>query len=141
MTKIGKKITLGVVAALATLCCAFGVTTLGNRANLYANADFGTMTVDALGYATWSLKDDDGAEITADSYQWSYAVGGPTYGPYVTDDDGANVGEALTRAVKYAQANGRCARNGRRSGHGGNDYAHRYAIRRLRLRNARHYGI
>ena len=106
MTKIGKKITLGVVAALAAICCAFGVTTLSNRANLYANADFGTMTVDALGYATWSLKDDDGAEITADSYQWSYAVGGTTYGPYVTDDDGANVGEALTRAVKYAQANG-----------------------------------
>ncbi len=106
MTKTGRKITLGVVAALATLCCAFGVTTLGNHANLYANAEAGTITVDALGNATWTLTDDDGVTITADSYQWSYAVGGTTYGPYVTDDDGANVGEALTRAVKYAQANG-----------------------------------
>lgn len=106
MTKTGRKITLGVVVALATLCCAFGVTTLGNHANFYANAEAGTITVDALGNATWTLTDDDGEAITADSYQWSYVVGGTTYGPYVTDDDGANVGEALTRAVKYAQANG-----------------------------------
>ena len=98
MTKKSKKVTLGLAATLALTLGVVGVSKLGDVTIKSADAA-STFTMDAIGNLKWT------STSGATGYNCSYTVGGETVS-FTTETNTANVGVALTKAVKAAQADG-----------------------------------
>lgn len=98
MTKKSKKVTLGLAATLALTLGVVGVSKLGDVTIKSADAA-STFTMDAIGNLKWT------SISGATGYNCSYTVGGETVS-FTTETNTANVGVALTKAVKAAQADG-----------------------------------
>lgn len=99
MTKKSKKVTLGLVALLAVSFGVVGATALNGVTTKTADAASVTFTMDAIGNLKWT------ATSGATGYNCSYTVGSDTVS-FTTETNTANVGVALTKAVKAAQADG-----------------------------------
>ena len=104
MTRKVKKTALGVACALLATIGAVGVVSLTKPTAKLASAEGNTFTVDVLGNAQWTATEN------ATAYQWSYTVDGIVYpAVYTTTENGAFIGEALTRAANSAVAKNKAA--------------------------------
>ena len=96
---MAKKAMLGTLAFLAVAFASVGVCSLNGAMDQTVRAEDAAMTVDTLGNLAWT------ATSGATGYTVSYEVDGDTVS-FETESNTANVGVALTKAVKAAQADG-----------------------------------